>query len=122
MTEGQYLYCVERDILGPELRIRRAVLLKWDPKADRFEIGDSKDPSSRFESSFVSRGLGGWHESPIEAVNSYIAAESERLKNAILSHEAEIQLCNAKLKSLKKLDHSKLKTRKYADDWVPCDF
>lgn len=122
MKEGDYLYCVEQDLLGPELHIRRVVLLAYDEKVNRFELGDSKARESRFCSGHIDRDLWGWHETPVEAVNHYVAQRSEHLKKSILSHEAEIKVCQANLKALKKLDHTKLKVKKYADDWTPCDF
>lgn len=123
MTQGQYLYFVGKELIGKELRIERKVLLAWDPKADHYEIGESKNPKSRTSTGFVSRGIGIMYaETPVEAVNLYVSisrkhnmAEIEKLKRRIDELERE----NAQLL---KIDHTKLKIHSYPDDWEPCDW
>lgn len=128
MKEGQYLYHVQQEILGPELIIKRSVLLTWDEQHDRYEIGDSKNPKSCHETGRISDRngslgpLGMRCETPVEAVNLYVKTCIANNETHITLHEAEIKRLKAENKSLLKIDHTKLKTDAYDDSWEPCDY
>lgn len=121
MKAGDYLYHVETELLGKTLRIKRSVLLAWDPKADHYEIGDSKNPRSQNEMGFTSRGLGLRAESPVKAVNLYVTTKTRHNEKRIKELEKEIAALQAENEMLLELDHAKMKIDSYPDDWEPCD-
>jgi hypothetical protein len=122
MTEGQYIYHVALRLLSGELYIKREVLLSWDPQADRYTVGDSREPSSRTETGFVSRGLGLRRSTPTAAVNVFLMREIRDKKGDIATALAHIKQAKTELKRLKKLDASKLKVEGKPDNWTPCDY
>lgn len=119
--EGDFVYHVEQALLGTKLRIKRQVLLTWDPQADHYEIGDSKDRRSICETGFTSRGLGLRTATPVEAVNLYVSTMTRGNERRIKALEKEIEKLRAETARLLKLDHSKMKVEHYPDDWTPCD-
>ncbi len=119
LVEGQEVFTAEWEWCRDEgLVVHRQFVLECRP--DRLAIGESRRPESQTFLGFNHPGEGDHLcDTPREAVDRFLDWEIELAHDRIRGLRQEIKEKEARIRDLRKMDRTKFRIVKHADDWIP---